>query len=128
MTDKRLAARQKSFLRGFVYFGNSPSAVDCTVRDISDTGARLKFSGTPVATDTLTLNIPIKGQILNAQVKWQRADEIGILFVNVPAVKATHSNDAELSARMEKLEAEITVLKQLINRLQKNSSSITDAA
>lgn len=128
MADKRLAARQKSFLRGFVYFGNSPSAVDCTVRDISDTGARLKFSGTPLVTDTLTLNIPIKGQTLHAQVKWQCAGEIGIAFIDAPAVGSTPANDAELSVRVEKLETEIIALKQLIKRLQNNTSTITNAA
>jgi hypothetical protein len=29
MTERRYTARQESFLRGFVYFGNNPSAVDC---------------------------------------------------------------------------------------------------
>jgi hypothetical protein len=61
MKEQRQAPRQKSFLRGFVYFGNSPSAVDCLVRDISDTGARLKFSGGFPAADIIDLHIPIKG-------------------------------------------------------------------
>ena len=128
MIDKRLAARQRSFLRGYVHFGNSPSAVDCTVRDISDTGARLKFSGAPLATDTLTLNIPVKGQTLNAQVKWRCADEIGVVFVAAPAIGIAHANDAELSSRVEKLETEITALNQLIKQLHKNTSTITDVA
>jgi hypothetical protein len=126
--EKRQGSRHKSFLRGFVYFANSPSAIDCTVRDISDAGARLKFSGVPSATETLTLNIPIKGQTLNAKAIWQHADEIGISFVSTSAVGAPLATDTELSVRVEKLEAEITLLKQIIMRLQNNASQATDAA
>jgi hypothetical protein len=128
MTEKRRAPRQKSFLRGLVYFGNSPSATDCIVRDISDTGARLKFSSPPATTDFLDLHIPVKGQTLHCKVQWRAADEIGITFVSASAMSAAPSGDGELSDRVARLEAEIATLKQLIKRLQKNSDSKTEAA
>src|SRR3979409_476652 len=61
MVERRHAPRQKSFLHGFVYWGGNPSAVDCLVRDISDSGARLKFSsGQTPAGDIVDLHIPLK--------------------------------------------------------------------
>jgi hypothetical protein len=125
---KRQAPRQKSFFRGFAYFGSNPSAVDCLVRDISDTGARLKFSAPPPATDVLDLHIPIKGQTHRARVQWRQADEIGIVFETAAAASAAKSDGGELSGRLDRLEGEIAALKQLVKRLQKNSAAKTGAA
>jgi hypothetical protein len=127
MAERRQASRQKSFLRGLVYLGNSPSAVSCLVRDVSDTGARLTFSGPIATTETLDLHIPVKGQTLRGKVKWREADEIGISFISDAGVEAQSGSD-ELAARVERLEGEIIALKQMIKRLQKTTTSITDAA
>jgi hypothetical protein len=43
----------KSYLHGFVYFGRAGFAVECVVHDISESGARLKFLGTPPTVDTI---------------------------------------------------------------------------
>ena len=131
MSEKRQAPRSKSFLRGFVYFANSPSATECLVRDFSATGARLKFSSSPAASDILDLNIPVKGETFRATVQWREADEIGVAFATdaaVDAVDASHASNDELAVRVNRLEAEIVTLKQLIKRLQKNAGKITDAA
>jgi len=128
MAERRQASRQKSFLRGLVYLGNSPSAVSCLVRDLSDTGARLTFSAPIAATEMLELYIPIKGQRLRGKVKWREADEIGIAFVSDAAVETPSVSGDELAVRVARLEGEIAALKQTIKRLQKATTSITDAA
>ena len=46
MAERRRSLRKKSFLRGCVYFNKRRSAIDCLIRDISDQGARIIFSGT----------------------------------------------------------------------------------
>jgi hypothetical protein len=127
MKEQRQAPRQKSFLRGFVYFGSSPSAVDCLVRDMSDTGARLKFSGGFPAADIIDLHIPIKGQSFCAKVQWREADEIGIAFVSSAASGNADPQDGELSGRVARLEAEIAALKQMIKRLQKDYANTAAA-
>lgn len=128
MAERRQASRQRSFLRGLVYLGNSPSAVSCLVRDMSDTGARLTFSAPIAATEMLELHIPIKGQTLRGKVKWREADEIGIAFISDAGVETQSVSDEELAVRVARLEGEIAALKQLVKRLQKTTSSITDAA
>ncbi len=128
MMERRQASRQKSFLRGLVYLGNSPSAVNCLVRDISDTGARLKFPGPIAVTETLELHIPVKGQTLRAKVKWREPDEIGIAFISDAGVEAQSASDEKLAVRVARLESEIAALKQMIKRLQKATTSMTDAA
>jgi hypothetical protein len=128
MAERRHVSRQKSFLRGLVYLGNSPSAVSCLVRDLSDTGARLTFSEPIAATEMLELHIPIKGQTLRGKVKWREADEIGISFAGNAAVEAPPAGNDEMAARVARLENEIVALKQMIKRLQKATASVTDAA
>ena len=44
MSERRISTRQKSFLRGCIQFNHRRTTIDCLVRDISDTGARLIFS------------------------------------------------------------------------------------
>ncbi len=128
MAERRQASRQKSFLRGLVYLGNSPSAVSCLVRDMSDTGARLTFSGPITATETLELHIPVKGQTLRGKVKWREADEIGVAFISDAGAETPAAGDDELAVRVARLECEIVALKQMVKRLQKATTSITDAA
>ena len=128
MAERRHTSRQKSFLRGLVYLGNSPSAVSCLVRDMSDTGARLTFSAPIAATEMLELHIPVKGQTLRGKVKWREADEIGIAFVSDAGAETPPASDNELAVRVARLEGEIVALKQMVKRLQKATASITDAA
>ena len=127
MSERRKASRQKSFLRGLVYLGNDPAAVDCLVRDISDTGARLTFSAPVAARETLELHIPVKGQMLRGKVKWRENNEIGIAFISDAGVGVQSASDDELEARVKRLEGEIVALKHMIKRLQR-AASITDAA
>ena len=123
--ERRRATRQRSLLRGLAYLGNSPSAMNCVVRDISETGARLQFSGAVTAPDMIDLQIPAKNQTLHCRVSWRAVDEIGVRFVTQAAEPAS---DAELSQRVERLEAEIAQLKHLIKKLQRTAGAVTDAA
>jgi len=128
MTEKRKSARHKSFLRGIV----SPADYNCTtigclVSDISETGARLNFNSPQPITENLDLRIPIKGKTIRGKVAWDNGYEIGVAFKTNAAVDASHSSDGELSVRVVRLEAEITALKQLIKRLQKNNEIKTEA-
>lgn len=60
MAERRRSVRKKSFLRGCVYFNKRRSAIDCLIRDISDQGARIIFSGTTNFPDVVELYIPHK--------------------------------------------------------------------
>jgi hypothetical protein len=127
MTEKRRASRHKSFLRGYMYIGKSPFPIECLVRDISDTGARLKYSGQILASDIINLHISNKGEIFRAKVQWREADEIGISFVSNSAMSGVVSHDSDLTERVARLETEIEALK-LINRPPKNALDKADAA
>jgi hypothetical protein len=126
MSERRTAARQKSFLKGCIYFNNRRSAFDCLVRDISAQGARLVFPDALSTPDVFDLYIPQKEQTLSARVTWRQGGEIGIAFANAaPAhdpANLPHPADAELAERVQKLEIEVAALRKMVKRLKADSA------
>ncbi len=113
MVERRQSTRQKSFLRGTVYFNNRRHAFDCLVRDISDKGARIIFSDTVSVPDLVDLYIPQKEQTVRAHVQWRHGDEIGLAFPD--AIRAA---DGKLAARVAQLESEVASLRRALKRLK----------
>jgi PilZ domain len=131
MSERRIAQRQKSFLRGCIYYNNRRSATDCLIRDISPTGARLIFSDTVTVPDMVDLYIPQKEQMLRAHVQWRHGDEVGVGFP--AAAKASLAGSAAtadegLAERVEKLEAEMAKLKKMLKRLKADVTGDADEA
>jgi hypothetical protein len=133
MVEKRAKRRQKTLLHGFVYYDGSPCAVECVVREVSESGARLKFDMPPAPVAAFELDIPLRGQKLRAEVKWQRGNEMGVVFaeaaaaalVPTPAAPATHE---ELGLRVLRLESEIAALQRMVRRLHKKIVEKIEAA
>jgi len=126
MSEHRITTRHKSFLQGRIYFNNHRSAVDCLIRDISDTGARLTFSGPVIIPDVADLYIPLKERMLRMRVQWRHGDEAGVTFVPAeeaaaqtatPVVAATATNQ-DLYQRVQYLEAEVASLRRIVRGLQ----------
>ena len=80
MDERRASRRQKSFLRGIVYFDKRRSETACLVRDLSEDGARIILSQTVTIPDLIELDIPQREQTVIARVEWRRADEAGLSF------------------------------------------------
>ena len=118
MGERRTASRQKSFLRGKIYFNKRLSSVDCLVRDISQTGARLIFSQAVTTPDHIELYIPQKEETLIADVQWRHGTEVGVAFPMAEAGPAEGAPAGDLTARVERLEAEIVALKRMLKRLK----------
>jgi hypothetical protein len=117
MAERRQAIRQKSFLRGCVYFNKRRSALDCLIRDYSEHGARIIFSETVNVPDLVDLYIPQKEQTVRARVQWRCGDEIGLAFPD--AVRAADGSDVgELALRVAQLESELAGLRRLVKKLK----------
>ena len=117
MAERRNAARNRSFLRGCLYFNKRRSAVDCLIRDISDVGARVVFSDTVAVPDAVELYIPQKEQTLRAHVQWRHGEELGLAFIDAGA-QPNRSADGELVERVSKLEAEVAALRRMLKQLK----------
>src|ERR1700729_4202850 len=105
MNERRASRRQKSFLRGVVYFHKRRSEMACMVRDLSEDGARIVLSQTIPIPDVIELQIPQRDEMVAARVQWRRADEIGLAFAKTDAAASPREN--QLIKRVAELEAEI---------------------
>jgi len=120
MGERRVNRRQKSFLRGFVYFDKRRGVMSCLVRDFSEDGARIIFSETVTIPDVVNLHIPQRERTLRARVQWRRGDEIGLAFAEATPVAV--AQEIELSKRVAQLEGEIVALQRLIKQLKREKS------
>lgn len=121
MAERRLSARQKSFLQGRIYFNNRRSSVDCLIRDYSDAGARLKFSESIAVPEAIELYIPNREEIHRARVEWRSGNEMGVSFgeeARAPSVVPEAAAQGDLATRVQTLEAEVAALKRLVNELR----------
>jgi hypothetical protein len=125
MAERRVAPRQKSFLRGCIYFNNRRSVLDCLVRDLTEDGARIIFSHAVNVPDIVELYIPQKEQTLRAHVKWRRGDDVGLDFTS--GETAASPEEAELAKRVAQLEAEVSTLKKMVRQIKRELPNANDA-
>ena len=118
MAERRHSTRQKSFLRGCVYFNKRRGAVDCLIRDISGEGARIIFSDTVNVPDVVELYIPQKEQTVRARVQWRHGDEIGLAFPDTARPIGAPPESGELTQRVAKLESEVAALRRILKQLK----------
>ena len=122
MKERRQVQRQKSLLRGRIYFNNSNSTAECLVRDISTHGARLLFEDEVTIPDIVDLYIPQKERTYRTQIIWRHGTEAGIAFA-IPEEAAHAAESGDLAARVKKLEQEIEMLKRTLKRLKSESTA-----
>ena len=127
-TERRRIVRQKSFLRGMIYFNNRRSVADCLIRDISALGARLTFSVAVNTPDLLDLYIPQKEQTLRSQVIWRNGHEVGVAFPQATHPAPATSGSGDLADRVARLEAEMLLVKRALKKLKADSGPDPDAA
>lgn len=108
------ANRVRTFLKGVVYYDNRRFSVDCTVRDISDTGAQLVFATAISLPDNIELYIPLKQRTHAAQIRRRDGVEIGVSFQD----NATPPKEEHLAQRVTKLEDEMIAIRKLLKRLK----------
>jgi len=122
MVERRGSRRQKSFLRGVVYFDKGRGVMSCLVRDFSDQGARIILSETIILPDSVKLHIPQRDETHDAHVQWRRGDEIGLAFADAKPASAASPQEQKLIERVAELEGEIAALQRTIKKLRREKS------
>jgi hypothetical protein len=125
--ERRRVSRQKSFLRGMIYFNNRRNAVDCLIRDISPYGARLIFSDAVTTPDVFELYIPQKEQTLRIHVIWRHGQEVGVAFAQAAEVDPV-AEPGDLAERVARLEMEIAGLKRVLKKIKTDAGPEHDVA
>jgi PilZ domain len=125
MSERRGSTRQKSFLRGCLYFNNRRSTMDCLIRDLSEEGARIIFSHTVNVPEVIELYIPQREQTVRARVKWRHGDEVGLDFSDHVRARAA-PEESDLGKRVAQLEADVAALRRFIKQLKRELPNIGD--
>lgn len=127
--DHRHALRRRAFIAAKIVYQGGAVAVDCVIRNISATGAKLDVSESVVLPSHFDIIIPQKNVSHRAVLRWRRGGETGVAFLDVPegeadgpataAAEAPPVNLAEetLRTKIRSLEHEIVRLKARIVQL-----------
>jgi hypothetical protein len=136
MSEHRRETRQRVFLKGRVVFNNGSSSLDCLVRDMSPTGARLVMSEATTLPDAFDLYIPQKDRTYRATLRWRREGGIGGSFEGParagtapasPDPAATDASVTLLLKRISELETENAALRRLLASMAQSGDSASAA-
>ena len=103
MQDRRKEQRGRTYLGSEVAFNNRCSTIDCSVRNMSQSGAKLEFAHTALIPSEFDLMIRQKGSIRRARLVWRRELAAGVAFI-ASETGAFGSN--ETARQIRKLETE----------------------
>jgi hypothetical protein len=81
LTDQRKSPRRRVLKAGLIAFNDRHSTLQCTVRDLSETGARLLIGGSIGAPDTFELLIELDGLEHECTVVSRAAGEVRVKFL-----------------------------------------------
>lgn len=75
------AHRPRVLLGGKLVFGNATQSADCTIRDLSDTGAKIRLGPDLPIGGEVWLIVLTTGLAWRASVAWRRGAEMGLRFL-----------------------------------------------
>jgi hypothetical protein len=126
MDERRGVGRVRTFLRGRITYNNRSSTLDCLVRDLSTTGARLALSDGASLPDGFELSIPHKDVTYRCQLRWRRPDEVGVIFAvpaaSTPKPAVPDPSAIDLLLRIRQLEIENERLRRQVAELSERVS------
>jgi hypothetical protein len=82
--EARGGPRRRVLKSGIIAFNDRYSALPCTVRNLSTTGAHLRAEGSINTPNTFELLIELDGFEANCEVVWRRDKEMGVRFLSAP--------------------------------------------
>jgi hypothetical protein len=78
MSENRIASRKRVLKAGTIEFGGG--AIDCTVKNLSETGAALEVVTPLFIPDRFTLFVPSAQSKRPCHVVWRKEKRIGVAF------------------------------------------------
>ena len=86
-TESRTAKRLRVLKSAKLIFNNNQSVIDCGVRDLSATGAKLNCARSSDVPDEVRFMMIQDNTIRDARVMWRRGEQLGVHFTS-DAVRA----------------------------------------
>jgi hypothetical protein len=119
-SSDRVAPRARTLLQARIEFNNGATTVDCTVRDMSETGARLQVSDNVALPPGFALYVPKHARRYEVHQRWRREGFVGIEF---DAGSRPYQDGSEADhEKMARLEAEVARLRRVIAAIRADPS------
>lgn len=118
MPEARRSERVRALLGAKIIFNNRMSVIDCVVRNISSSGARLELDDSLAIPGEFELHIPQKGCSYSARAVWRNSEAMGVKF-GEPA-----ESQSSPKSRLHRLEAENARLREQIRILSKRLAEL----
>ncbi|WP_457093561.1 PilZ domain-containing protein [Microvirga sp. P5_D2] len=81
MDERRSAKRWRTILAGRIIFVGQSQPMECVVRDLSDTGARLYFADPSLLPSEFELEIPSRDLKVRSRLMWSQGANHGVMFM-----------------------------------------------
>ncbi len=82
--EKRIAVRRKVLKAVKIISMDMKTVLDCTIRDMSDTGAKLNVEVSAAIPKEFHFYLMSDNSIRDASLIWRRAGQIGVHFTSEP--------------------------------------------
>jgi hypothetical protein len=120
--EERRAPRERTFLPARIAFGeNGALSTQCTVTQLSSTGARLNVPASTTLPDRFELSVPQRNLATRVHLVWRKGDLAGVHFDEQPeevaAPEDLQARVRELEAQNAKLRARVAELTEQVHRL-----------
>jgi PilZ domain len=86
--DQRRVAKRMRVLKSAKLILDDMRAIDCAIRDISATGAKVLIGSSNNLPEKLRLYMVSDGTIRDVEIAWKRHDMIGVNFTSEPKTAA----------------------------------------
>ena len=117
------APRIRTMLGAQLIYANGRMSAAATIRNLSDTGAKIALDAAVPLPQEFELSIPQKGQRIRARLVWRNGMEIGVAFLGAPdeasTPPATESEIDALRSENMLLKREIAILKNRLDNYTK---------
>ncbi len=98
--ERRQAPRRRTLLGGIVIHGPAGMTLDCAIRNLSDSGARIRITGHEALGRPVALLAYSLDQAFEADVVWQHDSEAGLAFTRPLDL---HNPETELAKTARRL-------------------------
>jgi hypothetical protein len=79
--QRRASPRSRTLLEGHIIYNNRLSRMECIVRDLSETGARIVFAQPVKVPAEFELQVPKRKLVRQAQIMWYDGQNHGVMFL-----------------------------------------------
>jgi PilZ domain len=124
-SEARRAIRVRTFLQARISYGEGAISTECTVSQLSDSGARLTVASTVALPDVFDIAVPQRGISRRAKLVWRNDDQVGVDFFGGDEDPSALAGD-DHSARIKALEAENARLKAQVSALLQQVHRLTE--